>query len=231
MSKNYEKNLRASITVEASFCVPLFFLILLSLFYEFNVLFGINKNHIQLSQAAENYSVYRTKADTISSVLGGKNIIFWSEKDGYKLCFMNYKKEIPFGIGAVVKQKIYQQMVVNDYEGKSMCSDNADEMEVYITETGRVYHLYTDCTYLKPSVSRILYKNVTYQRNMAGGKYKECEYCFRKNDIIKSYVYITDYGDRYHLSKKCSGIKRNIKRVKKSEIGDMPECNKCCERR
>lgn len=226
-----EKKIRASITVEASFCLPIFFLTLFSLFYEFNVLFGVNKNHIRLSDAAKNYAVYGTKADTIVSVFDAENIVMWSENGGYKVCCINYKKNVPFGVKAVINHRIYQQIVVNSFEGKSMCSDeNLSEEDVYITETGRVYHTHSDCTYLKPSVVRVMTKNIESMRNLSGAKYKKCEYCFRKESVPKTYVYITDYGDRYHLSKQCSGIKRNVKKVNKSETGGMPECNKCKER-
>ena len=210
----------------------MFFLIVFSLYYEFNILFGVNKNQIILSESAGNYAVHGKKTDTIISALRGENIVMWSENDGCKVCFMDYSKKNPYGLGAVIKQRFYQQMAVSGYEGKSMCSDeNLGEEEVYITETGRVYHIYPDCTYLKPSIVRVLARDIGNRRNLSGGKYKKCEYCFKKGEITKSYVYITDYGDRYHLSKKCSGIKRNVKKVRKSEIGGMSECNKCRERR
>lgn len=227
----FGNKLKASITVEASLCIPVFFLIIFSLFYEFNILFGVNKNHIQLSDAAKRYAVYGTKASTVLSVLGGENIIMWSENNGYKVCFIKEKKKIPFATGAIIKQRIYQQIVVNSYEGKSMCPDGDwSEEYVYITETGHVYHTHSDCTYLKPSIKRVAVKIIDKQRNLSGAKYKKCEHCFRKGDVSNSYVYITDYGDRYHVSKQCSGIKRNIRKVKKSEIEGMPECNKCKER-
>lgn len=225
------KVLKASITVEASLCVPVFFIVLFSIFYEFKVLSGVNKNHIKLADAAAAYATYGTKADTITSVLEGGHIIRWSEDDGYKICFMEYRTKIPFVTGAMTKQRFYQKIVVSGYEGKSMCSETEQsEEKVYITEKGSVYHVYSDCTYLNPSVQKILVKDIDKKRNSSGAKYKECEFCFKSNDAFKSYVYITKYGNRYHLEKKCHGIKRNVRTVKRSEIGGMPECNKCKER-
>lgn len=224
-------NLRASITVEASLCVPVFFIVLFSIFYEFKVLLGINQNHIQLADAASNYAVYGTKVDTLTSVLKGGHIISWSENNGYKICFMKYKTKIPFLAGALTKQRFYQRIVVSEYAGKSMCSEaQQSDDKVYITEKGSVYHVYSDCTYLNPSVQRVLAKSIDKKRNSSGGKYKQCEFCVKSNDALKSYVYITNYGDRYHLIKKCHGIKRNVRTVRKSEINGMPECNKCKER-
>ena len=71
-------------------------------------------------------------------------------------------------------------------------------------------------------------KSVPSRRNSSGGKYKSCEKCCRDieaEDI--SNVYITTYGDRYHIVNNCPGLKRDIRRVKKSEIGDLPACSKC----
>lgn len=163
-----DKNIKASITVEASFCVPIFFLVLFSLLYEFNILFGINENYAKLYDAADRYAIYshdtnennsdkseysyekiRMLTDNIASFLSGKNIISWTDKGGYKVCYM---------------------------------------------------------------------------------KYKRCEHCLKYSKTVGTYIYITDYGDRYHMSGHCSGIKRNIKKVKKSKVGGMSECNKCMER-
>ena len=65
-NKQKKWDLKASVTVEASLCVPLFFIMVFSFFYEFNVLFEVNKNHIQLADAAADYSVYGTKTDTLN---------------------------------------------------------------------------------------------------------------------------------------------------------------------
>lgn len=143
---------------------------------------------------------------------------------------MKYKKKVPFGM-AGFGQNFYHQMVVSEYAGKSMLTDEtAGDEDVYITETGKVYHTHSDCTYLKPSVKRVFADKIDGMRNLSGGKYKRCEHCLKYSKTVGAYIYITDYGDRYHMSGHCSGIKRNIKKVKKSKVGGMSECNKCMER-
>lgn len=244
-----DKNIKASITVEASFCVPIFFLVLFSLLYEFNILFGINENYAKLYDAADRYAIYshdtnennsdkseysyekiRMLTDNIASFLNGKNIINWTDKGGYKVCYMKYKKKVPFGM-AGFGQNFYHQMVVSEYAGKSMLTDEtAGDEDVYITETGKVYHTHSDCTYLKPSVKRVFADKIDGMRNLSRGKYKRCEHCLKYSKTVGTYIYITDYGNRYHMSGHCSGIKRNIKKVKKSKVGGMSECNKCMER-
>ena len=39
--------------------------------------------------------------------------------------------------------------------------------------------------------------------------------------------YITPYGDRYHKEKDCAGLRRSIRKLKKSQVGDLPACSKC----
>lgn len=230
-NKHKKYFLNASITVEASLCVPVFFIVLFSFFYEFNVLFEVNKNHIQLADAAANYAVYGTKVDTVASLLKKNHVIMWSESDGYNICYMKYGIKNPFVTSIFNKQRIYQRIVISGYEGKSMCEDVQDsEKMVYITERGSVYHVYSDCTYLNPSIQKVLLSIVEKKRNSSGGKYKKCEICYKTDNSLTKYVYITTYGDRYHLNKKCHGIKRNIRKVKISEIGGMSECSKCKER-
>ena len=198
-----DKNIKASITVEASFCVPIFFLVLFSLLYEFNILFGINENYAKLYDAADRYAIYshdtnennsdkaeysyekiRMLTDNIASFLNGKNIISWTDKGGYKVCYMKYKKKVPFGM-AGFGQNFYHQMVVSEYAGKSMLTDEtAGDEDVYITETGKVYHTHSDCTYLKPSVKRVFADKIDGMRNLSGGKYKRCEHCLKYSKTV-----------------------------------------------
>ena len=40
-------------------------------------------------------------------------------------------------------------------------------------------------------------------------------------------VFITEDGEKYHTNPICSRLLRNVRRVKKSQVGDLPECQKC----
>ena len=103
-----------------------------------------------------------------------------------------------------------------------------DERIVYITETGRVYHLTAECTYLKLSISQIQYSDLQEKRNESGGKYKPCERCGADKEREDNMtVWITSYGDRYHTSLSCSGLKRHIREIPLSETGGRSPCGKC----
>ena len=110
-------------------------------------------------------------------------------------------------------------------DGQEENDEDDDGNVVYITRTGRVYHESKTCTYLKTSVSAVAAEQVAYERNSSGGKYYECSAC--KDCTHTGLVYITEYGDRFHYSVKCSKIHRDIIEIRRSEIGDRPACSKC----
>lgn len=98
-----------------------------------------------------------------------------------------------------------------------------DETLVYITETGTVYHLTRECTYLKLSIRQIVETELVTRRNQSGEKYTACELCGGGSGLI----YVTEEGNRYHKDVTCSGLKRTVKAIPLSEVGDRPPCSRC----
>lgn len=96
---------------------------------------------------------------------------------------------------------------------------------VYITETGTVYHIDRNCTYLNPSVESVPAMLVEDRRNQAGGKYYPCEICGSVAGVVQ--VYITGQGSSYHSRINCSGLKRTIYTVPLSQVGGRGRCSKC----
>lgn len=107
-------------------------------------------------------------------------------------------------------------------------SENSEESYVFITESGSVYHLWEDCTYLKLSIKQVTLENASILRNLSGGKYYPCELCGDNNNA--GTVYITDTGDRYHTDIGCSGLKRTVLKILLSEAGDRSLCSRCRKR-
>lgn len=218
--------LLGAMTIEASLCMPVFFLVVFSLFYVFNTIIGINKVQCQLSEASKNYASYNTKLSSIEMLLSDAKLLVWEEDK--KLCHIEYREKIPL-CSSLFSIRLYQQMRISDYKGKSMVAEEGTsekDIYVYITENGRVYHKNYECSYLNPSVEGCLISNIGSRRNSSGAKYYPCETCCSGN-ASSGTVYITSYGSRYHTYKNCSNIKRNAKRVKLSDIGNMPPCSKC----
>ncbi len=100
---------------------------------------------------------------------------------------------------------------------------------VYVTETGEVYHLSRDCVYLNPSIRTISKEDIDGARNKEGSKYYKCNSCKSKNDT--GVVFITDYGNSYHSTTSCSGLKRTIliMKLEEAKIHYRP-CSKCGEK-
>ena len=103
--------------------------------------------------------------------------------------------------------------------------ERPEEEMVYVTEHGEVYHRNINCKHLKLSVHTINYEALKDARNADRGKYYPCEYCAER--ISGGSVFITDYGDRYHTSVNCPGLKRKIYTIPLSEVGGRPPCSAC----
>ncbi len=111
------------------------------------------------------------------------------------------------------------------YDASGSVSDmTAEDPMVFITETGTVYHLNRDCTYLNPSVEAVPVGAVKNQRNEAGAKYAPCGLC---GAFPEGEVYITHYGSSYHSQLNCPGLKRTIYTVPLSQVGGRGRCSKC----
>lgn len=116
---------------------------------------------------------------------------------------------------------------VRAWTGYEVASDNANdsgERMVYITETGTVFHLTKTCTYLDLSIRPVANDELDLHRNQSGGIYAACELCGNGDAEI---YFITDYGECYHTSLTCSGLKRTITEVPISQVGDKSACSRC----
>lgn len=100
-----------------------------------------------------------------------------------------------------------------------------EETYVYITETGTVYHRNHGCSYLNPSIKLVHTEELEELRNKGGAIYYSCPLCNTPGTAVS--CYITDYGNSYHGSVACPGLKRTIYEVKLSETGGRSACSKC----
>ncbi|MBD5544128.1 MAG: hypothetical protein HDR01_07810 [Lachnospiraceae bacterium] len=110
------------------------------------------------------------------------------------------------------------------YDNAGIDKKEHGEQLVYVTETGKVYHVSKNCTHLRLSISKVNYKEVGGLRNEGGEKYKPCEKCGRNPG---STVYITREGNRYHTTISCSGLKRTIDAMPISKVGNRTPCSRC----
>ena len=228
-----KKKENGSMTVEASICLPVFLFAMILIGYlgqmircqdevqsalsrvarEAAAEYGMSKSNTIKSQA-----YYLAKMSLYLEGSAGKITFFQSrllkENDEIDL-IAGFRVKTPFSIfslGGVERRE----------------KENEKDCVVYLTETGTVYHRSLDCSYLKLTISKVLYRDLANLRNSSGGKYKMCERCCHGiTPQDGEEVYITIYGDCYHKSHACSGLKRTIREIMLSQVGNRAPCSKC----
>lgn len=164
-------------------------------------------------------------------VQGGRNGISFAES-GYDSgrgeidVIANYKIRFPLLLLPSAGISVRQGSAHRAWIGRVSVAET-EESIVYITENSQVYHTHLSCGSLSLSVKEISFQNAENARNASGGKYYACELCGSGSD---SKVYVTSYGDRYHLNRNCSGLKRTVSSIPVSAIGGRSLCRRCAGR-
>lgn len=155
----------------------------------------------------------------------------YDEEEGILDIVTHYNYRIPFLPGNMGQVKLSQRCRSHVWVGRELRKQaggkEADQKEVktvYVTEYGTVYHLSEDCHYLDLSIHSVSAGDIAGARNANGGKYYPCSCA--KHTLSGSY-YVTDYGTNYHADLSCSGLKRTIREVDISEVGNLHACPKC----
>lgn len=250
--KYSRRQMQGSITVEAAFALPLFFLAVISLMYMIEVLSIRTSIRSGMQCAAKNAAeeAYRNtfaeprslEADIVkavgserlnrSIVEGGSGGIRCEKSRMSALTAVldlkvEYRIRLPIPAFLNLSVPMEEQMRVKGWSGYVKTGFfETDEETVYVTETGVVYHRDYHCNYLELSIRMVTADSIDGLRNKEQGKYYPCEHCAEKG--TQKGVYITDYGNRYHNSLNCSGLKRTIYAVPLSEASvGRGACTKC----
>lgn len=161
------------------------------------------------------------RAQTLAVTVGA------SQSDPYIKLYDYSGLSLPYGVLGFGSQSTVQKAVVRAWIGYAGEEDfGRAETFVYITPEGTVYHKSADCTYLRLSIRSIPAGGLETARNLSGSGYDPCETCV-KNEAPAGSVYVTDYGDRYHNRRSCSGLKRTVMMVPLREAAGRRACSKC----
>jgi hypothetical protein len=239
-----------SLTLEAAFVLPLslfFLLVLLSFFYVLRVQMKVQRAMEYVVGDVTGMAVYDTDTPLSSQALGNWYIerkireeladVEWLEQISFRGNELNlqqsmvdvmvtYSVRIPSVMFPVPALHLHQRCRRKLWTGVSQKNEPAEAEDefVYITETGTVYHRSRECSYLKLSVRGVSSSALGALRNESGEIYRPCELCRPEGCEV---VYITESGNRYHKSLDCSGLKRQIRAIFITEVGDRTPCSRC----
>ena len=203
----------ASMTIEAALVLPLF------LFAVMNLMSFIE---IYRLQSNWNMTLHQTVKELAAA--GGAADITGEDECIDLIC--PYKAE-PFvsvvGFSDFVMFSRMRTRAWTGYDAEAV-KVNEEEEIVYITEYGEVYHLTKSCSFLRLSIRAVDIELVESLRNADGSCFYACEECGGKCTNI---VFVTSYGNRYHGTLQCKGLKRTIQEIPLSEVGGRTACKKC----
>lgn len=136
-----------------------------------------------------------------------------------------YKVKIPVPLFKLKDLAFIQRSHHRKWTGKTIGGEDFDPY-VYVAKNGSVYHTSSSCHYIDLSIKAVEHSKVSALRNLSGSKYSACG-CMLTKYNSSGIVYITNYGTNYHGSLACSGLKRTVSMMKKSETKGLPPCSKC----
>ena len=244
-------NKKGSVTIEAAFGIPLFLFAALCLIW----LIEIQSIKISITAAAQSaakraaedtavppvLNTVKLKSDIVSligedrinrSIIrgGSSGISCWKSYVSPATGEMNIKVEydimVPIPVIGSPSASLEEKFTISSWNGRNNEQMGGENREiVYMTENGSVYHEDYNCSYLRLSLRYVPYEELGSIRNESGGRYHACEKCVIGSAMTG--VYITENGNKYHNTLGCSGLKRTIYAVKRSETGGVGGCSRC----
>ncbi len=239
------------ITIEAAFAIPLFLFAALCLIWMIEMqsikISIINGAQSAAKKAAESTAVIpvlntvKLKSDMISligeerierSIIKGgssgiscvRSYIF--PGTGEMNVTVRYQIRLPLPMFGNPTADMEESFKLSAWRGyRENAGQETDGRIVYITDNAAVYHEDYQCTYLQLSIRFISFDELEMIRNLSGGIYHPCEKCVHGSTMTG--VYVTQSGGRYHNSIGCSGLKRTIHAVERSEVSGMGGCSRC----
>lgn len=185
---------------------------------------GLSIGYIKGKICDKKFRDYSDKITNYKSININKSSI--SESNRFIDIKLDYKINIPYIERISSSIKLSNRTYFHTWVGESI-NKKQQNIKVYITPTGTVYHTDRNCPYIKLSIIKVKSEQIPCLRNASGEKYSICEKCNKKSKICSDIVYITFYGNRYHTDLNCSEIKRDIQEIDLSEVGDRTKCKKC----
>ncbi len=243
--------LNGSITIEVALTLPLFFIAVVSLIYMLEIMTiqckirgGMHAVGRQISQEicgvpmiiinkveTDIGEIIGTSRLDRSLIIGGSsgldcNESYVSTITGIIDIKVKYRVQLPFPAFEMCRLSFVEHIKIKGWTGyvKNTMGEREDQ-NVYITDTGMVFHKDYHCTHLQLSIKKVKQTETENMRNDYNEKYVPCEKC--PNDRNTFNVYITNSGNKYHSRLECSGLKRSIYMQPLSEVIGKGACSRC----
>lgn len=110
--------------------------------------------------------------------------------------------------------RFYSRYYGRAWTGYDVAGEQEKGEMVYVAENAEVYHVSRDCTHIRLSIAECNAEEVAGLRNDFGSRYGPCRLCVTDG---QGRLYITANGDCYHQNLTCSGLKRTIAEMPRSE--------------
>ena len=174
------------------------------------------------------------KGHNIKGGNSGIKIICYSYDSSTIQAAAEYSVKNPFDIFGIGYIKVVQEFTYEVWLGEKYAGDYGKDKDntdsVFITRTGTVYHKTRNCPALNIDVKMVDFSQINNYRNKNGSIYYPCSKCKKykdKNESSYEYVYVTDYGVRYHRDENCSEINRTIIEISRNKVTGMRACRLC----
>lgn len=248
---------KASLTVEAAAALPIFILTVSTLLgildgYRIQAMIKTSLHQSAMELGMYAYGMEQGVGTTVGNVVSagvciayarskmpdlGENVqLSFREttcKNGEITLRVRGEYRLPVTLFPIPVMKLYNEAKVNSWIGWDTSRGIAEIQEsdtemVYIAENESVYHTSPWCTHINLSIHTGGTGNMGKLRNEYGEKYVPCEKCGSGKET--GIVYYTETGNRYHTSENCSGLKRTVHLVEKSEVSHIHQCQRCREK-
>ena len=238
--------LKASLTVEAALSMTMFLLVITVLLSLFSVIHTQVRIQTALELTGDQLMAWPEEASLVTAVLlfqtnlvssGVDDSVISGGKAGISIgrstvmghesvidLIATYRICLPFVPEGVADIQIIQRSRKRAF-GEATFSEQREKDYVYITPSGEVYHESLYCTYIRPVTEEVSYRLISTLRNENGKKYDLCTFCQTKEAV--STVWITRWGDCFHVTSSCRGVWHDVEQVERLEVPDRRACSKC----
>lgn len=242
----FAEHRRGSFTLETALVLPIFLLAMVMVLYLFwimqiqyivgnsldravaesSLVNEISPQKVKNLTKAVFYKELTRQKCPLSRITGGIGGFSWKNTkvdEEYIDVLVTYRVKWPIRFFGKTEIKLSDGCRMHRWTGNQKTEGQKKYQEwVYITPTESVYHLSRECTHLKLSV-----KPAASERLKTDLKqYVPCGHCTEKKKK-SSVIYITEEGMCYHVKIDCSGLKRTVYMILKSQTGARNPCLRC----